>query len=343
MKARTSQVSKLKAEIRALNAKLYDAMLECRIGEATVKVACTQLGTDPTTLKRRSWLEIAQEAIGDNRDRVQRAVCKKLGKSRQAYRQGHHARMRRRVDQGAIIAEVFKVRAELPSTGGRKLHAAIMPKLVEKGVSCGRDRLFDILRDADLLVKRRKPRFPHTTKFDPSLGVSPNLVKDMLVDRPNVVLVADVTYLHVGGGFRYLALIMDKGSRDIVGWHLGDHCDANCCIEALKMAVRNLPKGIRVIHHSDRGNTYACHAYRDYLDALGWKQSMTEVLHCYENSVAERLNGILKQEFFLDQVFANEEIALKAVREAIRLYNTRRLHEALGYVTPHEFRLRNAA
>lgn len=339
----TGKSTGFETEVGQLKARLYDALLNVRITEAALKVACTQLGTDPATLKGKSWLEIAQETIGDNKDRVVSAVCRKLGKSRQAYRQGHRARMRRQVDQATIISEVFRIRAELPRTGGRKLLAEMKPILGAKGIRCGRDRLFDILRDADLLLARRKPRFPHTTKFDPSLGVSPNLVKDMLVSRPNVVLVADVTYLHVGGGFLYLALIMDKGSRDIVGWHLGEHCDARCCIEALKMAVRTLPKGVTPIHHSDRGNTYACHAYRAMLDALGWRQSMTEVLHCYENSVAERLNGILKQEFYLDQVFANRAIALKAVREAVRLYNTRRLHEALGYVTPHEFRLRNAA
>lgn len=190
----TGKSTGFETEVGQLKARLYDALLNVRITEAALKVACTQLGTDPATLKGKSWLEIAQETIGDNKDRVVSAVCRKLGKSRQAYRQGHRARMRRQVDQATIISEVFRIRAELPRTGGRKLLAEMRPILGAKGIRCGRDRLFDILRDADLLLARRKPRFPHTTKFDPSLGVSPNLVKDMLVSRPNVVLVADVTY-----------------------------------------------------------------------------------------------------------------------------------------------------
>ena len=238
---------------------------------------------------------------------------------------------------------MFRVRAELPMTGGRKLYAELKGQFKAAGVRCGRDKLFKVLRDADLLVKRRKPYAPHTTQQDKSLPVSPNLVKDMVVDKPNKVVISDITYIRCGDGFLYLALVADKGAKDIVGWDLGDHPDAAGCIRAAKMAHRALPKGLELIHHSDRGSTYACHDYRELLDSFGWKSSMTEVLHCYENSVAERINGILKQEFYLDQHFVSKAAALAAVREAIRLYNKRRRHEALGYITPHEFRLRNAA
>ena len=256
---------------------------------------------------------------------------------------GRFRRLRRQVDSGFIIAEVFRIREERPRTGARKLYAEIRPLLAAKGVRCGRDRFFAVLRDAGLLLGRRRAAFPHTTSFDPSLGVSPNLVSDMDIRRPNVAVASDVTYIRVGDGFLYLSLVTDLGGRDIIGWNLGERCDAGNCILALKMAHRNLHGRAGLIHHSDRGSTYACHAYRAVLDRYGWRQSMTEVLHCYENSVAERLNGILKQEFYLDQVFANREVALKAVREAIRLYNTRRLHESLGYMTPAAYRAKFAA
>lgn len=251
--------------------------------------------------------------------------------------------MRRRVDLGAVLSEVFHVRAELPRTGGRKLHAAIRGALAARGLRVGRDRLFDILRDADLLLKPRRTRRPQHTTFDPSLPVARNLVKDMDVSRPSMVVVADVTYIRVGNGFLYLSLVTDMCSRDIVGWHLSENADAAGCMEALKMARRRLPRGLGIVHHSDRGSTYQCHAYQAMLRKFGWKCSMTEVLHCYENSVAERLNGILKQEFFLDQVFVSRQSALRAVREATRLYNTKRLHEALGFVTPAAYRLAHAA
>lgn len=333
----------LKSEVARLRDKIIDVELDSRVERAALKVLCQQVGTDPETFKKRAWLEIAKEAIGDNRDRVQRAVCRKLGKSRQAYRQGHRARKSRQVDQAYVIDAVFRVRAELPMTGGRKLYAELKGQFKAAGVRCGRDKLFKVLRDADLLVKRRKPYAPHTTQQDKSLPVSPNLVKDMVVDKPNKVVISDITYIRCGDGFLYLALVADKGAKDIVGWDLGDHPDAAGCIRAAKMAHRALPKGLELIHHSDRGSTYACHDYRELLDSFGWKSSMTEVLHCYENSVAERINGILKQEFYLDQHFVSKAAALAAVREAIRLYNKRRRHEALGYITPYEFRLRNAA
>lgn len=271
------------------------------------------------------------------------AVCRLLGKTRQAYRKGHHARRARQVDNGRVLSEVFRIRDVLPRTGTRKLYAELRPRFAEQGIRCGRDRLARILRDADLLLRPRRRARPVHTTFNPSLPVSPNLVKGMETCPVNTVVVSDVTYIRVGEGFMYLALIADKGSRDIVGWNLGEHCDTEGCLSALRMAMRVLPRGRGLIHHSDRGSTYASHKYRAALDALGWKSSMTEVLHCYENSVAERLNGILKQEFYLDQHFATRDAALRAVREAIALYNTRRLHEALGYVTPREYRLMHAA
>ena len=340
---RIAQAGKLKSEVLRLKEKVVDVMLDSRIEHAALKVLCQQVGTDPETFKKRAWLEIAKEAIGDNRDRIQRSVCQKLGKSRQAYRQGHRARKSRQVDRAFVIDAVFKVRAELPMTGVRKLYAELKGKFGAAGVRCGRDKLFKILGEADLLVKRRKPYAPHTTQQDKSLPVSPNLVRDMVVDKPNKVVISDITYIRCGDGFLYLSLVADKGAKDIVGWDLGDHPDAAGCIRAAKMAHRTLPKGLELIHHSDRGSTYASHEYRALLDRYGWRSSMTETLHCYENSVAERINGILKQEFYLDQHFINKAAALAAVREAIRLYNGRRRHEALGYITPHEFRLRNAA
>lgn len=126
-----------------------------------------------------------------------------------------------------------------------------------------------------------------------------------------MVLVSDVTYIKVGENFMCLSLVSDYFSKDIVGWNLGEDNNTDECIEALKMVKRKIPKNLEIIHHSDRGSTYANHKYKNLLNSYGWKQSMTEVLHCYENSVAERINGILKQEYYLDLNLMNKKHALK--------------------------------
>lgn len=298
---------------------------------------------DAGRTQKKSWDEITEETVGDNSERIRSAVCRRLGISRQASLKKRKARFRKKVDLGAVLQEVMNVRNELPRTGGRKLHASIRVPLAGKGIHIGRDRLFDILRDADLLLRPRRVNRPQHTRFDPTLPVAHNLINGLEINAPNKVLVADVTYIRHGAGFLYLSLVMDLCCKDIVGWHLSETADAAGCMKALRMARRRLPKGTKPIHHSDRGSTYQCHSYQDLLSSYGWRCSMTEVLHCYENSAAERLNGILKQEFFLDQTFVSKQSAFRAVREAIHLYNTKRLHEALGYVTPAAYRLSHTA
>ena len=131
---------------------------------------------------------------------------------------------------------------------------------------------------------------------------------------------------------------MDMYVREIVGWAVCDSLKTEGPLEALKMASKAIGDVAGVVAHSDRGCQYASHAYREFLDALGWKSSMTEELHCYENAMAERLNGILKGEYFLDRHFKTKAEARKAIAEAIWVYNHRRLHESLGYKTPVTFR-----
>jgi len=169
-----------------------------------------------------------------------------------------------------------------------------------------------------------------------------NLVKDLDVVRPNQVWVSDITYVRVEDSFVYLALIMDLYSRKIVGYHCGDSLEAIGCIKALQRASEELPEDCQPIHHSDRGCQYCCHDYVERLDEQGMAISMTETNHCAENAHAERLNGILKQEYGLGMTLKNLEYARKAVDQAVALYNYRRPHKSLDMKRPAEVHRQSA-
>ena len=147
---------------------------------------------------------------------------------------------------------------------------------------------------------------------------------------------ADITYIRTQQGFLYLAQLTDKWSRKIVGFHLGETLETGDSLKALSMALRSLKGAERPIHHSDRGCQYASHAYVQRVEGAGLKMSMTEKNHSAENALAERVNGILKQEYWLDANFENQLEARQATSGGIHLYNHRRPHTALGMATPQE-------
>ena len=168
---------------------------------------------------------------------------------------------------------------------------------------------------------------------------SPNLVKDMMLTAPDQAICSDIMYIYTDEGFIYLSLSMDMFAKDIVGWAMSDTLETEAGpLAALKKAAKAVGPGKAVVAHSDRGYQYGSHAYRELLNALGWRSSMTEELHCYENAMAERLNGILKGEYFLNRHFKTKAEARKAVEEAIWIYNHRRIHEKLNYKTTAAFR-----
>jgi transposase InsO family protein len=163
-----------------------------------------------------------------------------------------------------------------------------------------------------------------------------NLVAGLALTGPNQAWAANITYIRTDEGFLYLSLITDMWSRKIVGFHLGDSLAAEGALAALAMALASLAGGAKPVHHSDRGCRYASHRYVGTLRKAGLQISMTEELHCYENALAERVNGILKQEYYLGGCFKNKEQAQEAVKQAVYLYNTRRPHTSLGYETPEK-------
>jgi len=153
---------------------------------------------------------------------------------------------------------------------------------------------------------------------------------------PNQIWVSDITYVRLESSFVYLSLITDLHSRKIVGHYCSDSLESLGCVEALDRALADLPADRYPIHHSDRGCQYCCHEYIDRLIARGLPVSMTEDNHCYENATAERVNGILKQEYGLHMTFRNIEQARRAIAQAVCMYNNRRPHMSLQYRTPAE-------
>lgn len=276
--------------------------------------------------------------IGINR------LCEKMGMSRQNFYKGRTQRTRREVDAGLIEELVRAERAVQPRLGGKKLYRLLKPELEKAGVRIGRDRFFEVLGEKGLLLEPL-PKAPRTTNSRHSLPVFRNLLPDMVLDGPNQAWVSDITYIRTDEGFLYLSLITDAWSRKIVGYHAGDTLETEGCLKALEKAVKELVDGLFPVHHSDRGCQYCSHLYTGRLREYGLGISMTEELHCYENAKAERVNGILKQEYFLGGCFRTKAQAIEAVDQAVWLYNTRRPHLALNYRTPEEMhgKLRIAA
>jgi putative transposase len=263
-------------------------------------------------------------------------VCHRLGMSRQNYYARHRHRQRRVVDGELVAGLVVRERRTQARLGTRKLYAMLKPELAEAGVRIGRDRMFEELRKRELLLEPLPAQYPHTTQSYHNLPVFGNRIKDLAVTAPNQVWVSDITYLRTREDFVYLALITDKYSRKIVGWHVGDNLEAVGCVRALERALADLPEGSKPIHHSDQGSQYCCHQYVERLQGCGLEISMTETNHCAENAMAERMNGILKQEYGLGAEWPSKEIAYRAVQQSIVLYNTRRPHGALANRMPAE-------
>jgi putative transposase len=255
--------------------------------------------------------------------------------TRQNLYKARKRRQKQEVDKELIVELVKTERQLQPRIGCRKLRHLIGPELEEAGVEIGRNRFFDVLRGEDLLVKPRKKK-ARTTDSRHTLPVFGNLVKDRLARGRNEIWVGDLTYIRTLEGFRYLSLIMDLGTRKVIGHHLSKTLESLGCVHTLEMALKELVDGESPIHHTDRGCQYCCHEYVDRLMEKGLGISMTEENHCYENAFAERVIGILKQEYLLDERFRDHDQAQRAVDQAIHLYNTRRPHSSLGYRTPAE-------
>jgi transposase InsO family protein len=219
--------------------------------------------------------------------------------------------------------------------GGRKVLYKIQPMLASEGLQIGRDRLFELLRGADLLVKRKK-KYRRTTI--PGLWRAPNRLPGLTIASCDQVWVCDITYLELTESrFAYLFLLMDLYSRYIVGWHVSSSLATDGALKSLEMALSQRPhRPAGLIHHSDHGVQYTSHAYMNALIKNDLVASMGAVGNCYDNIYAERVIGILKGEYVLDLPFVNLDQVTSVVKEAVGLYNTDRPHLSLGMATPRD-------
>lgn len=235
-----------------------------------------------------------------------------------------------------VLVEVRAARTKLPRLGTRKLLHKIGPRLRVQGVACGRDALFTLLRGQQLLVPRKRS-FTKTTDSHHRFRKHPNLVKDAPKPKaPNQLYVSDITYLPTRQGTVYLSLVTDAFSRKIVGAHVHSSLHTIGCLAALAQAVRQAGTAATgCLHHSDRGSQYCSDAYQTALHTAGLRCSMTDGYDCYQNALAERVNGILKDEFLfmLPDDLAQARLLVK---QAVHLYNEERPHLALNYLTPNQ-------
>lgn len=245
-----------------------------------------------------------------------------------------------------VLMLVGQLREQLPRCGARKLYYLISERLRARGQTIGRDRFFRLLREHQLMLYPTRRYVVYTTNSRHCLRKYPNLIQNLVLDRPNTLWVADITYVRLEPDYRYLSLITDAYSHKIVGYHLSRTLEAAGPLLALRQALDQRtpePDGTYppLIHHSDRGIQYCAQEYVGVLQEQHIQISMAATGDPYENAVAERLNGILKYEFDIIAGFRSHLQAVRKIALAVTRYNDLRPHQSCQYLTPNEAHRRN--
>lgn len=268
--------------------------------------------------------------------------CRLLGVTRQAYYQFFWQAQEQTTEMLLIVEHVRRIRREHPVMGGRKLYCMLQPFLLEHQIKVGRDALFDILWENNLLI-RRKRRKAITTNSCHWFKKYPNLLKQWQPELPGQLWVADITYVRHRESFFYLSLITDAYSHKIMGYYLGDTLEAVHSVSALQMAVAQLGPAQEVMHHSDRGIQYCCQQYVNILKENNLRISMTETGDPLENPIAERINGIIKNEYLDHYNIETLAQARSILDETVSKYNNARPHQSIGLLTPEFVHQNNLA
>lgn len=270
-------------------------------------------------------------------------LCGWFGITRQAYYQNSWNAIDVSIEEELILKEVIKIRKSHPRLGTRKLYIMLQEFMTEHFIKKGRDALFDLLAANNLLVKKRKRKVYTTNSFH-WLKKYPNQIKSFTPIASNQLWVSDITYWKISNGqFIYISFITDAFSHKIVGWHVADNLAAIETIIALKMAVNQIKdnQNYELIHHSDRGVQYCSHDYVKILNKNNIKISMTENGDPYENAIAERINGIIKEEYLYNYTVNNLFEAIEKLKEAVWLYNNERPHNSISNLTPNQVHDKN--
>lgn len=262
-------------------------------------------------------------------------ACIVFAMSRQNYYKTEKQKEKKLYIETHVVRLVQEARQKQTKIGFRKLRIMLREELAKLGINIGRDEFLKILRKNNLLIKRKR-KYAKTTDSSHGFRIYQNeLIKEETGGSKSALL-SDITYVRVGTGFMYLALVTEQKTRKIIGYDFSGSLSVEGSIRALKGAIKEMGSIEGIIHHSDRGVQYCSKAYIGILNRGSAIISMSEKGSPYENAIAERVNGILKEEYKLGIKFKDEESARRAVKEGIMLYNDYRLHMSLNYRTPSE-------
>jgi transposase InsO family protein len=265
-----------------------------------------------------------------------RGLCRLLGYSPQAYYQYQKLLGKRALEEDLLIQQVLYHRIPQPRLGGRKLHEMMEPFMEDHNIYIGRDLLFDLLRENDLLIGKRRRSQPRTTDSNHWMRRYPDLIRNISLSRADELWVSDITYIHLTKKkFAYLSLVTDAYSRKIVGFCMNNDLSVEGPVAALEMALKGRAGSEPLIHHSDRGSQYCADGYISLLKSSAISISMTQSGNPRDNAIAERVNGILKQEL-LEEVYPNITQAQQSAVVAINTYNRIRPHSSVDMMTPEK-------
>lgn len=261
------------------------------------------------------------------------STCGLFGVSRQVYYRSLRSKKNKQDKAEQVVTMVKSIRLEMPRIGSRKLYYLLSDPLKE--LKIGRDKFLSILKANHMLIKPKR-NYRITTDSHHRFRKHKNLIVDMALKQPEQVWVSDITY--IGGRDRncYLALVTDAYSKKIMGYDVSNSLATEGSLRALNMAIKQRRYKNRLIHHSDRGLQYCSNDYQATLKTKKRIPSMTESYDPYANAIAERVNGILKQEFQLEDYHVNIDTMKLLVKDAVRIYNTKRPHWSCYMKTPDE-------
>jgi transposase InsO family protein len=265
-------------------------------------------------------------------------LCGWFGITRQAYYQHNQESILSTIEEDLLIQEVKNIRMKHSKMGGRKLYHTLVPFMGEHHIKMGRDALFTMLSENHLLIRKRKRTVKTTNSFH-WFRKYPNLIRDFVATAPNQLWVSDITYWKINKDtFVYISLVTDAYSRKVVGYQVAETLAAVESIQALNMALLALgpTRPVQLTHHSDRGQQYCCNEYVKLLQDYNIKISMTENGDPLENAIAERINGIIKDEYLEAYEVDTIEEAKALLTSVIELYNNERPHMSIGNLVPNQ-------
>lgn len=269
-------------------------------------------------------------------------LCGWFGITRQAYYKSNWNAIDTSIEEHLVLQEVNNIRKTHKQMGARKLYTKLQPFILEHQIKMGRDALFNLLSANKMLVRKRKRRIITTQSYH-WLRKYPNLIKEFVPTEPNQLWVSDITYWKLKENYVYISFITDAYSHKIVGYHVAETLESIETIKALKMALSNLRVDgqLQLIHHSDRGVQYCHNKYVKLLQDNNIKISMTEKGDPLENAIAERVNGIIKEEYLNDYQINNLKEAKNLLKHVVKLYNEERPHNSIGNLYPNELHENN--